>query len=355
MGFSAEIRAEIFVRCARHCCVCHKPKGLNIEIHHIKPRHQGGTDTLENAIALCFDCHADAGHYFANHPKGSKLSPDELLKHKVEWFKIVSENKILEPKNTFVELTVANRNFSGIFRPTFIKEITRYSDRNMYKRIYELLGKDLMEFVNELKESNKKRGGFIDPYLSKVSSYDEVIDYLNGNHIKKDFAKSDNNCQPIIHQFGPFRQYKMIYKSNCVLDLKFTNYGPEVLEDYKLYLTFDNVIEADHVSKRVDVFDMRNYNYNVRFFESNKGEFIPERNVLVQNDSVSIDSICFRPSHKAKLINLNWELFARNIRAEGNLQLDVRPKFEKRSNEQFVESSDKMKNVVKILPKIEFD
>jgi 5-methylcytosine-specific restriction endonuclease McrA len=65
MSFSEKIRQEIFVRSARHCCVCHKAKGLNIEVHHIKPRSQGGDDTLENAIALCFDCHADAGHYFA--------------------------------------------------------------------------------------------------------------------------------------------------------------------------------------------------------------------------------------------------------------------------------------------------
>ena len=83
MGFSNEIKDEILVKSARHCCVCHKAKGLNIEVHHINPRKQGGSDTLKNAIALCFDCHADAGHFFANHPKGSKLSPNELLKHKV--------------------------------------------------------------------------------------------------------------------------------------------------------------------------------------------------------------------------------------------------------------------------------
>jgi hypothetical protein len=28
----------------------------------------------------------DAGHYFAGHPKGSKFSPTELLRHKGEWF-----------------------------------------------------------------------------------------------------------------------------------------------------------------------------------------------------------------------------------------------------------------------------
>jgi hypothetical protein len=139
------------------------------------------------------------------------------------------------------------------------------------------------------------------------------------------------------------------------LDLKFTNYGPEVLEDYKLYLIFDNVIEANSVSKRVNAFDMNKYNYNVRFSESNKGEFIPSRNILVQDDSVSIDSICFRPDYKTKFVNLKWELFARNIRSEGNLQFEIKPQFEIKSNTIFIENSEKMKNTVKILPKIEFD
>ena len=94
MPFSQKIRQEIFVLSARHCCVCHKSKGVKLEIHHIAPQQQGGSNTIENAISLCFDCHADAGHYFAGHPKGSIFSPKELLRHKEEWFKIVRENKI---------------------------------------------------------------------------------------------------------------------------------------------------------------------------------------------------------------------------------------------------------------------
>jgi len=70
MGFSDKIKQEILVRSARHCCVCHQAKGLNIEVHHIKLTSHGGDDTLENAIALCFDCHADAV-LFSVRPKGN--------------------------------------------------------------------------------------------------------------------------------------------------------------------------------------------------------------------------------------------------------------------------------------------
>lgn len=101
MAFSQKIKQEIFVLCARHCCVCRKSKGIKLEVHHIKPQKDSGEDTLENAIALCFDCHADAGHYFAGHPKGSKFSPVELLRHKEEWFKIVKQNKIHATTESF--------------------------------------------------------------------------------------------------------------------------------------------------------------------------------------------------------------------------------------------------------------
>lgn len=71
------------------------------------PRSEGGEDTAENAIALCFDCHADVGSYNVNHPKGRKLSPSELRMHKEQWLKKCSNGmairdlivaKVIAPK-----------------------------------------------------------------------------------------------------------------------------------------------------------------------------------------------------------------------------------------------------------------
>lgn len=91
------IKIEILTLSARHCCVCHRYAGLKIEVHHIQPKAKGGADTLENAIALCFDCHTDAGHYNSEHPRGTKFSPKELLKAKENWFEMVKDNKISIP------------------------------------------------------------------------------------------------------------------------------------------------------------------------------------------------------------------------------------------------------------------
>lgn len=102
MVFSRKIKEDILVASARHCCVCHRYKGVKVEVHHIVPKEQGGEDILENAIALCFDCHSDAGHYFAKHPKGTKFTVAELRKHKSSWFKIVAENRIPIKKNNLI-------------------------------------------------------------------------------------------------------------------------------------------------------------------------------------------------------------------------------------------------------------
>lgn len=61
MAFSKEVKVQAMVACGRCCCICHKFCGNNMEVYHIKPHADGGQDTFENAIPLCFDCHAEVG------------------------------------------------------------------------------------------------------------------------------------------------------------------------------------------------------------------------------------------------------------------------------------------------------
>lgn len=94
MGFSVETKRRALIASARHCCVCHRYKGVRVEVHHIIPQSKGGTDEFDNAIVLCFDCHCDAGHYNPHHPRGTKFSKDELLAARDEWYQDVKRNQI---------------------------------------------------------------------------------------------------------------------------------------------------------------------------------------------------------------------------------------------------------------------
>ena len=65
-----------------------------MEVHHITPQKDGGEDTFENAIPLCFDCHAEVGAYNTSHPKGVKFSKTELKRHRDNWYKCVEQGNI---------------------------------------------------------------------------------------------------------------------------------------------------------------------------------------------------------------------------------------------------------------------
>lgn len=94
MSFSDAVREAVLTRSARRCCVCREFKGVGLEVHHIHPSADGGPDTLKNAILLCFDCHAAAGHYNPKHPKGSKFSPAELRIHRDALWKAVADGLV---------------------------------------------------------------------------------------------------------------------------------------------------------------------------------------------------------------------------------------------------------------------
>ena len=94
MGFPSRVKEDALILCARHCCLCHKSCGLKIEVHHIKQQFEGGTDDLENAIPLCFDCHGDMRSYDHKHPIGNKYTTTELIRRRDEWYAIVKRRGI---------------------------------------------------------------------------------------------------------------------------------------------------------------------------------------------------------------------------------------------------------------------
>jgi 5-methylcytosine-specific restriction endonuclease McrA len=62
MPFPSEIREKLLLWCDRHCCLCKKACDVFIECHHIVPEAQGGGDDEDNAMPVCFDCHAKLSH-----------------------------------------------------------------------------------------------------------------------------------------------------------------------------------------------------------------------------------------------------------------------------------------------------
>jgi hypothetical protein len=116
MSFPKKIADEVLVKSGRRCSICNKFCGTKIELHHIKQIAEGGEDTFDNCIPLCFDCHADAGSYNPHHPKGKKISEKELMMHREKLYK---KMEIFLPEiiiNTIEWITYANPRFGYIIK-----------------------------------------------------------------------------------------------------------------------------------------------------------------------------------------------------------------------------------------------
>ena len=92
MAFKSSDVSRLLADCHRRCCICHRFCGVKIEIHHIEPAADGGPDTADNAIPVCFECHAEIQLYNDKHPRGRKFRPDELRLHRNQWLEICRQS-----------------------------------------------------------------------------------------------------------------------------------------------------------------------------------------------------------------------------------------------------------------------
>ena len=76
-AFTEDVKLKCLLWSDRHCCLCGKACGTDIEVAHIDPKEIGGKN-IDNAIPLCYDCHAKIGKYNKEHPRGNKYRPSEL-------------------------------------------------------------------------------------------------------------------------------------------------------------------------------------------------------------------------------------------------------------------------------------
>ena len=179
MGFSKEIKEKALVASARRCCVCKEFKGRNIEIHHIIPKNQGGEDTFENAIPLCFDCHANAGHYNSKHPKGTKFSPVELKTHRDNWYQLVREGKL-------------NTNSEHITQQFFVA--------NSMDIALEIVGGNMENFpLNEVKLLQNDLSNYLNRLRKKFNNNEDVTNYYKS---LKEYRDTYPKAKKVSNEWG---------------------------------------------------------------------------------------------------------------------------------------------------------
>lgn len=82
MAFSERTKLEAKKRSAFRCCICQK---MFVEVHHIVPQAQGGSDDIENAAPLCSSCH----DLFGGNPEKRK----QIREMRDYWWSLMLDRK----------------------------------------------------------------------------------------------------------------------------------------------------------------------------------------------------------------------------------------------------------------------
>lgn len=122
--FSEETKIRCLLWSDRHCCLCEKVCGTDIEVAHIDPK---GGNNPDNAIPLCYQCHAAIGKYDPKHPRGIKYKIAELKARREQVYEKYTK-QLVPPAQFNVMPTFENKGVISLPRVGFT--ISHLGDRN---------------------------------------------------------------------------------------------------------------------------------------------------------------------------------------------------------------------------------
>ena len=82
---------EIMAKCGRHCCICRRFEPLHLQVNHIIPLSEGGTDDADNLIPVCLTCHSDV---HTQTTLTRRFSVEELKQDREMTFQLVREGRL---------------------------------------------------------------------------------------------------------------------------------------------------------------------------------------------------------------------------------------------------------------------
>ena len=180
MAWPPKVKENMRVRCGRHCCVCGKPCGINIEIDHIIPESEDGPSTEENGIPASFDCHANIKHYNDEHPRGTKLRTEELRRHRDRIFYLVETGQIYQTRALHDAATVPDH-VHGQWSASQASTISRY-EFPFFVRVHD--GEPDTEIANRFFERLQQIIGLAYWVTATTTPYDDFVYLLSAEEVE---------------------------------------------------------------------------------------------------------------------------------------------------------------------------
>lgn len=229
MGFPGEIKEQALIACKRHCVLCEKSKGKNIECHHIISKSRGGEDSFDNCIPLCFDCHEEVGSYNSDHPKGNKYTPNELKTRRNNFYNRVANGEF--PKNQ----TSNTYSINSLDKKLFEKIQAIFNEPNLYYYLVELdLGNDFNNKVFEpltilLFERNNPDYEFVDEKINSAMKelFQSIENFVDFKAINT--APTNLSTQALTS----WKNEDFTYEQHRELSMQFNELATEIWNKYK--------------------------------------------------------------------------------------------------------------------------
>lgn len=287
MGFPTSVADEVLVRCSRRCCLCGEYVGQKIELHHIKQVADGGDDSVDNCIPLCFNCHAEVKAYNNLHPKGRKFTEKELKGHRDKCYARYSIN-LNGNKNT----NKFDNMHKKIFEPNKNNLLVQWGYSELDKTCPLFLGNIVLvagytgsgksAYLHHIINFNIKRGKKVVYCCLKDKPFNVALEFIaedahiNVEYIKRGMITEEHwikltNNQNISNSKNlALIPYGEISNSNDIL-LLVENSGAEiiVIDDFN-GISFDNCnlienffYQLKNVSAKKDVIVFVIYNLNI--------------------------------------------------------------------------------------------
>ncbi|WP_157963316.1 hypothetical protein [Algoriphagus litoralis] len=148
------------------------------------------------------------------------------------------------------------------------------------------------------------------------------IDIRSEQYIESTYPRKKHE----INHFSILPNNSFKDKQEYSIKLKIENVGQSVIEDFKLEFNF----EGDYEEIRVispKISEINNYNAST-WINDKFGLFEPDKNFIVQKDFVVSKNIIVTPKLAVEgIIVIKWRLLARDYNDDGELRININPKF----------------------------
>ena len=153
-----------------------------MEVHHIIQEADGGSNTFDNAIPLCLNCHATVGAYNPHHPKGTKFSIKELKKIRDDFYEKIKA----QPRN-IDQRSEEDERLLSTFKEDFTKTLEYIIDVDISSQLISI---DLPDEIDVLVNKWNKKGNIFelkpleDLKLDVINRLTELKRYLSFEYLR---------------------------------------------------------------------------------------------------------------------------------------------------------------------------